>query len=148
MFTSYIFQILMYIVLIGLLHYLYLFFRNNLTTPKVIDLVKRPTTEYQKMYDTIKQTKQSDEMKNELKDYFKNLNKSSNSEDSSSTIHSLTSSASAGTSSTGSHSATGQQPRKGNQASHMNPNVPSNNISLEYSNLNQSGGSSIPYSTF
>lgn len=128
MFTSYIFQILIYIVLIGLLHYLYLFFRNNLTTPKVIDLVKRPTTEYKKMYDTIKQTKQSDEMKNELKDYFKNLNK---------TTSSNTNDEKKPTTLSGP-----------NRANNKQGNHPSNNISLEYSNLNQGGSGSIPYSKF
>ena len=130
MFSSYIFQILMYIVLIGLLHYLYLFFRNNLTTPKVIDLVKRPTTEYKKMYDTIKQTKQSDEMKNELKDYFKNLNKTSSSNTNEGKNNAINKSSA----------------QNGTHTNLENP--PSNNIHVEYSNLNQGGSGSIPYSTF
>ena len=135
MFTSYILQILMYIVLIGLLHYFYLFFRNNLTTPKVIDLVKRPTTEYKKMYDTIKQTKQSDEMKNELKDYFKNLNKIP-SDANNTPNHSKPS------------NTTTHPHNKGNNTTSLSPNIPSNNISLEYSNLSHGGGGSIPYSSF
>lgn len=85
MILPYIYHIIMYIMLIGLLHYLYNFFRNNLTTPKIIDLVKRPTNEYKKMYNTIYQSNHSNysgdtsdnthDMKKELKNYFKQLNK-------------------------------------------------------------------------
>ena len=77
MFLSIFSQTIIYTILIALVHYLYLFFKNNLTTPKVIDLVNRPTEVYKKMYTTSKNESNitSNDMKNELKDYFKNLKK-------------------------------------------------------------------------
>ena len=73
MMLDYITHTIVYIVLIALIHYLYMFFRNNLTTPKVIDLVNRPNQEYKKIYNTIQNNTSSNDMKNELKDYFKKL---------------------------------------------------------------------------
>lgn len=70
---TYITHAIVYVILIALVHYLYMFFRNNLTTPKVIDLVNRPAQEYNKIYNTINNNKSSVDMKSELKEYFKNL---------------------------------------------------------------------------
>ena len=66
-------------------HYLYTFLKSNLTTPKVIDLVKKPDEEYKKIYDKIQTNTEinSDteiaKRKEELKKYMKEL--SDNSED-------------------------------------------------------------------
>lgn len=154
MLESYIVQIFIYIILIGLIHYLYLFFRNNLTNPKVIDLVNRPTTEYTKMYNTIKQrkqTKQTDEMKDELKDYFKNLNKknettsidnlpnSKNIRNPQQTIHSIEKKKVTFDTRSSNHNRTSNNSRQ--------QEIPSNNIELEYSSLNQNSGG-ISYSSF
>ena len=76
MFLNILIQASIYIVLIALIHYLYLFFRNNLTIPKIKDLVNKPKENYKKMYTIIEKNKVPDNvMKDELKDYFKSLNK-------------------------------------------------------------------------
>lgn len=84
MFLSICGHAILYICLIALIHYLYLFFRNNLTTPKIIDLVDKPKKVYQDMYNTIDREddtiKEGADMKKELKDYFKGLNKKETSE--------------------------------------------------------------------
>ena len=43
-------QIIISVVLIVTLHYIYIFFKNNLTVPKTKDLVKKPTEQYKKIY--------------------------------------------------------------------------------------------------
>tara|TARA_Y100000389_G_C17280879_1_gene422877 strand:+ start:347 stop:679 length:333 start_codon:yes stop_codon:yes gene_type:complete len=71
------------LILIILVHYLYTFFKTNLTVPKVKDLVNKPQRQYEELYNTMKenniiktsQTNNSnDSMKNELKNYLKELN--------------------------------------------------------------------------
>ena len=63
-------------ILIAVIHYLYLFFKDNLTIPKTKDLVNRPNDKYNDILNTIKKsttvnTDSSSSMKNELKDYLK-----------------------------------------------------------------------------
>ena len=68
---------------IFLFHNLYLFFKDNLTVPKVNDLVSTTDEKYNDILNVInnEDTKPSnltddintDEMKNELKDYIKNI---------------------------------------------------------------------------
>lgn len=72
-------------VLIYLIHYLFTFFKNNLTVPKVIDLVNKPKEQYEDLMKNTKSTPISNEqllpsnrpdmsnMKNELKNYLKDL---------------------------------------------------------------------------
>jgi hypothetical protein len=80
------------LILIILIHYLYRFFKNTLTVPKIKDLVNKPIDEYKEIYDTIRQnnsnnqktnnlnkqtngdTNQNKTMKDELKNYLTNLN--------------------------------------------------------------------------
>ena len=78
-------------VLIYLIHYLFTFFKDNLTVPKVIDLVNKPKEQYE---DLLKNSHQSSattneqllpsnkpnlsNMKNELKNYLKELKSNSN----------------------------------------------------------------------
>jgi type II secretory pathway component PulC len=75
------------LVLIILVHYLFTFFKTNLTIPKVKDLVNKPQKQYEILFDTMKETniqpKQSavlpddtSNMKNELKNYLKELSDS------------------------------------------------------------------------
>ena len=85
-------QIIISLTLILLIHYLYVFFKNNLTEPKVKDLVNKPMKRYMEMYQTIdnpttdnpmtdnpmtdNQNNSSDNhihMKNELKNYLQTL---------------------------------------------------------------------------
>jgi len=69
-------QTIISVVLIISIHYIYIFFKNNLTIPKTKDLVNRPTEQYKNIYKTLNKSKEnSKEMKNELKDYLKKLTK-------------------------------------------------------------------------
>ena len=70
------------LIIIIVLHYLYTFFKQNLTTPKIKDLVTKPNEEYKKIYSTIQKTNTSldvnddddkEKRKNELKKYMKSL---------------------------------------------------------------------------
>jgi hypothetical protein len=78
------------LLLISIFHYLYIFFKNNLTVPKVKDLVNKPASAYSEIYETINKdiskinsdkndsnTYQDDSnlnMKDELKKYLSKLN--------------------------------------------------------------------------
>ena len=67
-------QTIISIVLIISVHYIYIFFKNNLTIPKTKDLVNKPTEQYKQIYNSIKKNKEnSQEMKKELKNYLKTL---------------------------------------------------------------------------
>ena len=70
------------LILIILVHYLFTFFKTNLTIPKVKDLVNKPQEQYEKLFDTMNQNNikqqsiaipESDNMKDELKNYLKEL---------------------------------------------------------------------------
>tara|TARA_Y100000816_G_C26078052_1_gene567754 strand:- start:89 stop:370 length:282 start_codon:yes stop_codon:yes gene_type:complete len=68
-------------IFIILSHNLYLFFKNNLTVPKVKDLVTTTDEKYNDMFNVINTqnetinniTNEGDNMKNELKEYIKNI---------------------------------------------------------------------------
>jgi len=88
------------LILIVLVHYLFTFFKTNLTIPKVKDLVNKPQKQYEALFDTMKDTtihhrisepeytnindnvksdvskSESISMKNELKNYLKELSES------------------------------------------------------------------------
>ena len=67
-------QIILSIILIISLHYSYLFFKNNLTIPKTIDMIKKPVGQYKDIYNSINKNKEKNEkMKKELKNYLKDL---------------------------------------------------------------------------
>ena len=69
-------QIIISVVLIVTIHYIYIFFKNNLTVPKTKDLVKKPTEQYKKIYNSINKPNQENKsMKNELKNFIQGLNK-------------------------------------------------------------------------
>jgi len=70
-------QIIISVVLIVSIHYIYIFFKNNLTIPKTKDLVKKPTEQYKKIYTSMNTNKKESKetMKNELKNYLKQLSK-------------------------------------------------------------------------
>ena len=67
-------QIAISLILIALVHSIYVFLQNNLTTPKIRDLVKRPLKDYNEIYETIKTSPEKNEdspnMKNELQNYL------------------------------------------------------------------------------
>tara|TARA_Y100000389_G_scaffold84773_2_gene81487 strand:- start:4535 stop:4837 length:303 start_codon:yes stop_codon:yes gene_type:complete len=66
-------QTVISIVLIMTVHYIYLYFKNNLTIPKTKDLIKKPNEYYKKIYSDIQKKNNKEDMKQELKDYLKNL---------------------------------------------------------------------------
>ena len=77
---TWIFQkIIISLVVIILIHSIYKFLQLNLTTPKVRDLVNKPTKQYEEIYNTFKNAKKKDEqnnnssMKSELQNYLKEL---------------------------------------------------------------------------
>jgi len=73
------------LVIIILIHYLYVFFKTNLTIPKTKDLVERPEKKYKEIYaslsaadakqtdDIIPKKEEGVDMKLELKNYLKGL---------------------------------------------------------------------------
>jgi len=65
------------LVLIFLIHYLYSFFKNMLTIPKIKDLVNKPIAQYNEI--TIPEKKENKEekqnMENELQNFLKDLKK-------------------------------------------------------------------------
>ena len=80
--------IIISLVLIMLIHYLYSFFKNTLTVPKVKDLVNKPTERYNEILETIKTSKSKvsstpstsepeikTEMQNELRSFLQDLKK-------------------------------------------------------------------------
>ena len=75
-------QIIISILIISTIHYLYDFFKENLTIPKVKDLVNKPEKKYKEIYSSINTNKvltnekkniNKKDMKNELKQYLSNL---------------------------------------------------------------------------
>ncbi len=80
MFLWIIQQTIMSFILIILVHYIYLFFKHNLTTPKIKDLVNKPSQQYNEMYksmadntEMIDAQKSASTMKDELTNYLKSL---------------------------------------------------------------------------
>jgi len=79
--------ILISLVLIALLHYLYYFFKNALTIPKIRDLVNKPTESYNEIMATIQKSTNNntnntnnnnvsdDSMQDELKSFLNELKK-------------------------------------------------------------------------
>ena len=75
-------QIVISLVVIVLIHSIYKFLQNNLTTPKIRDLVNKPTKRYEEIYNTFKKEDKPKEekietsdnsMKSELQNYLKEL---------------------------------------------------------------------------
>ena len=54
MISNTIFTILLSIITIFIIHFLYEYFKNNLTTPKIKDLISKPKKEYENIYNIIK----------------------------------------------------------------------------------------------
>ena len=73
-------QIIISFIFIFTAHYIYIYFKKNLTVPKIKDIIKKPVKQYEKIYQTNEKEENSDKetMKNELKDYLKNLSATKN----------------------------------------------------------------------
>lgn len=69
-----------FLLLIGLLHYLYVFLIDTLTVPKLRDFVNKPAERYSNinvsMYKDSEQS--SDEMQTELRDFLSNIKTDTN----------------------------------------------------------------------
>ena len=73
-------QVIISFLIIAIMHYLYDFFKTNLTIPKVKDLVNRPNDKYKEIYKSMNATPKKEEkkvvsMKDELKEYLSDLSK-------------------------------------------------------------------------
>ena len=75
-------NILISVIIILLLHYIYNYLKNNLTTPKVKDLVHKPKIRYNQIIEVIKNSEmdniknnieEEEEMKNELEKYMSDI---------------------------------------------------------------------------
>ena len=71
-------QIILSFILIAVVHYIYEYFKNNLTEPKIKDLVNKPQAKYEQIYKSIPQESQSPsatsyDMKMELQNYLSEL---------------------------------------------------------------------------
>ena len=80
--------IIIYLLLILLVHYLYSFFKNTLTIPKIKDLVNKPSERYNEIYKTINEKKNNENLKyednsnnnmqTELKEFLQTLHNKNN----------------------------------------------------------------------
>ena len=71
-------QLLLSLILIAIVHYIYEFFKNNLTEPKIKDLVNKPKVKYEQIYKNVSTTIQPEsqsDMKVELQNYIQELSK-------------------------------------------------------------------------
>tara|TARA_E500000331_G_C17125924_1_gene656006 strand:- start:511 stop:837 length:327 start_codon:yes stop_codon:yes gene_type:complete len=81
-------QIILSLLIIVLAHYIYSFLKNNLTTPKIRDMVNVPTKQYKNIYtnaesyndtnDTAKNLENTQIMKKELQSYLTELKNKNN----------------------------------------------------------------------
>ena len=60
-------QIVISILIIASIHYIYIFFKQNLTVPKIKDLVKKPEQQYKNIYSSLSQSKKDKEEKKDKK---------------------------------------------------------------------------------
>ena len=96
MFALLVFYSIVSFIIIFVIHNLYNFFKNNLTTPQVKDLVNKPTEKYKEMYSILNKDNtyssntfgsgsatettsgsnvNKEKMKNDLKNYLKGITK-------------------------------------------------------------------------
>ena len=83
--TSFYYAIISFIF-IFVVHYLYEYFKENLTIPKEKDMIEKPRETYNKIYETLQNnsaitSKTNTQMKDELKNYLKELKKTAKSAD-------------------------------------------------------------------
>ena len=79
MIFSIIFATIISIIFIVSIHYVYIFLKENLTTPKIKDLVNKPAEQYNNIYKDLEKEKKNNtsvDMKGELQNYLKSLNNS------------------------------------------------------------------------
>jgi len=59
--------------LIFLIHYLYMFFINTLTIPKIKDLVNKPTEQYRDIFETLQKTHQQPQPQTQTQQSNRNM---------------------------------------------------------------------------
>jgi len=69
-----IFSIIISIVIIIILHNLFIFFKNNLTTPKIKDFVNKPNKKYREIFNIIENTNNNDSTINNNQTYNNTTN--------------------------------------------------------------------------
>ena len=79
-------QLLLSLILIAIVHHIYEFFKNNLTEPKIKDLVNKPKVKYEQIYKNVssniqQKSESSSDMKVELQNYIQELSKGNNNND-------------------------------------------------------------------
>ncbi len=79
-------QIILSLILIAIIHYIYEFFKNNLTEPKIKDLVNKPKAKYEQIYNSVhnvekETTPPTSSMKTELQNYLTELSKTNNTDE-------------------------------------------------------------------
>ena len=79
-------QIILSLILIAIVHYIYEFFKNNLTEPKIKDLVNKPKAKYEQIYNSVSNgekepTPPTSSMKTELQNYLTELSKTNNTDE-------------------------------------------------------------------
>ena len=79
-------QIILSLILIAIIHYIYEFFKNNLTEPKIKDLVNKPKAKYEQIYNSVNNmekepTPPTSSMKTELQNYLTELSKTNNTDE-------------------------------------------------------------------
>ncbi len=73
-------QIILSLILIAIVHYIYEFLKNNLTEPKIKDLVNKPKAKYEQIYNNVSSSEETSvaptsSMKAELQNYLTELSK-------------------------------------------------------------------------
>jgi hypothetical protein len=76
-------------IFIWIVHYLYSYFTNNLTVPKIKDLVNKPKRQYDSMYKVIegKKKEKTEKMKDNLKSYLSSLKKGTSTNSNMDAVH-------------------------------------------------------------
>ena len=75
MLGQFIYSALISIAVIAIIHYLYNFFKDNLTSPKIKDFVDVPTQQYNDIYNTIKHSSSTSQ---DVKSTSSNMNNNNN----------------------------------------------------------------------
>ena len=125
MLLNIIFYAIVSFAFISMVHYLYNYLKENLTSPQIKDLIDIPEREYKHIYKILDAEKEKpssvdrNAMKDELKQYFKHINKNSTNKTS--------------TSSTSTTSTTTPQSIVSNANDITSANIISNSSSLSYS---------------
>jgi len=73
MFNNYILWVIVSLILIRLVHYLYSYFIDTLTVPKIKDLVIKPTQEYKDIQKIIQSNNNNININNQNSDYTTNI---------------------------------------------------------------------------